>query len=183
MSLRHLILAVVSQSPSTGYEIAQEFDTVASFFWRASHQQIYRELAAMADAGLVRFKAVPQDGKPDKKVYSVTSKGRREFADWFAQPSLMPRPSDALMIKFFAGELGGTERLREQLALARVDHDNYLRMLQAIEKEHYSESLDQMPVWKACIYLSLRLGIARERAWLEWAAFSNKALLELAQRG
>lgn len=182
MSLRHLILAVVSQTPCSGYEIAQEFDAVGSYFWRASHQQIYRELAALNAEGLVRFEAVPQAGKPDKKVYSVTPQGRSAFAQWFAQPPAPPRPSDPLMIKFFAGELGGIERLSEQLAMARRDHEQRLRTLLAIEQEHYSEPVAQMPIWKACLFLALRHGIVREQAWLAWAASSQTVLDDLARR-
>ena len=42
MSLKHLILAVVGTRPATGYEITKEFDEVAGFYWRATHQQVYR---------------------------------------------------------------------------------------------------------------------------------------------
>ena len=55
MSLKHLILALVAARESTGYEITKEFDEVAGFFWRATHQQVYRELGTLADAGLLRF--------------------------------------------------------------------------------------------------------------------------------
>jgi DNA-binding PadR family transcriptional regulator len=176
MSLRHLILALVIQKPSTGYEITREFDAVAGFFWRATHQQIYRELAGMTEAGLVRFKVVGQDSKPDKKVYSITPTGRKAFAAWFAEPVGSPRPSDPLMIKFFAAETGGVGELRRQLSLAQEGHVARLRSLEAVEALHYPEPVEKMPRWKACIYLSLQLGIVRERAWLEWAGTAARVL-------
>lgn len=182
MSLRHVILAVLNQAPATGYDITREFDVVAGFFWKASHQQIYRELATMADDGLVRFKAVAQEGKPDKKLYSITAAGRREFARWFAEPTQIPRASDPLMIKFFAGEVGGIAELRTQLALARAQHRDHLRVLETVQREHYPEPIGEMPPWKACIFLSLSLGLARERAWLDWAEASDKAL-EAIEKG
>jgi PadR family transcriptional regulator AphA len=176
LSLRHVILAVLSQSPASGYDITREFDVVAGFFWKASHQQIYRELAAMAADGLVRFKAVVQDGKPDKKLYSITAAGRREFARWFAEPTPIPRASDPLMIKFFSGKVGGIAELRAQLALARAQHEAQLRVLEGVQREHYPEPIGEMPPWKVCIFLSLSLGLARERAWLDWAETSDRAL-------
>lgn len=176
MSLRYLILALVSQQPSTGYEIAQEFDTVSAFFWKATHQQIYRELGALADEGLLTFRAVAQQGKPDKKVYSVTPAGKKAFAAWYSEPPPPPRRSDALMIKFMAVELAGVGALRGQLAQARAGHEERLAALEAVEREHYAERVEDMPLWKRCLYLSLQHGIMRERAWLDWATMSAQVL-------
>jgi hypothetical protein len=36
--------------------------------------------------------------------------------------------------------------------------------------------MKKMPRWKQLIFMTLRLGMARERAWLEWANESEKAL-------
>ena len=74
--LREVILTVLAHRPMTGYEIARNFDQVLSHFWRASHQQIYRELARMNGDGYVVFRAVAQSGKPEKKLYSLTKAGR-----------------------------------------------------------------------------------------------------------
>ncbi len=181
MSLKHLILALVAQKPSTGYEITYEFDAVSSFFWRATHQQIYRELASLAEDGLLRFKSVEQRSKPDKKVYSITAKGRKAFAAWFAEPGPPSRQTDGLMIKFFSGELGGIGELRNQLRLARAAHEARLKALEAVEAEHYGEPVGEMPRWKQCIYLTLQLGLARERTWLEWAQTSDRILAKDAR--
>lgn len=176
MSLRHLILALVAARESTGYEITKEFDEVAGFFWRATHQQVYRELGTLADAGLLRFSEVEQHGKPDKKVYAITAEGRKAFADWFREPTDPPRAADPLMIKFFAAELVGIDELRRQLANARARREAILAAYEAIQAQHYSEPMKEMPRWKQLIFMTLRLGMARERAWLEWADESEKVL-------
>lgn len=175
MSLRHLILAVLRREPSTGYQVAQEFDLVAGFFWKATHQQIYRELAAMTKADEVEFTAVEQSGKPDKKVYSVTQAGIEEFDTWFAKPTRAPRTHDPLMIKFFAGgdRVGA---LLGQLGHSVQEHERRLAELEQVDKQFYPEPADQMPPGKLCIYLSLQLGIERERAWLAWAERSARLL-------
>ncbi len=72
--LREVILTVLAHRPMTGYEIARNFDQVLSHFWRASHQQIYRELARMSSEGDVVFRAVAQSGKPEKSC--IPSPGR-----------------------------------------------------------------------------------------------------------
>ena len=179
MSLRHLILAVLLREPSSGYQVAQEFDLVAGFFWKATHQQVYRELAGLAKTGFVAFRTVEQTGKPDKKVYSITPAGIDEFNAWFATPTSPPRTHDPLMIKFFAGN-ERIDELARQLNLSIKEHENALAALRKVESEFYPEPTDQMPPWKLCIYLSLQLGIEREMAWLGWAARSAKVLEALA---
>lgn len=178
LSLRHLILAVLQREPSTGYQVAQEFDLVAGFFWKATHQQVYRELAALSKSGHVEFTAIEQTGKPDKKVYSVTRAGIEEFEAWFTTHTTPPRTHDPLMIKFFAGGERVDELVR-QLGHSVRDHEKRLVALEQVEKDFYPEPADQMPAWKLCIYLSLQLGIERERAWLSWAARSAQLLERL----
>ena len=51
-----------------------------------------------------------------------------------------------------------------------------LAALEAVEREHYAERVEDMPLWKRCLYLSLQHGIMRERAWLEWATMSARVL-------
>src|ERR1700704_4104207 len=97
--LREVILTVLAHRPMTGYEIARNFDQVLSHFWRASHQQIYRELARMSSEGDVVFRAVAQSGKPEKKLYSLTRTGRAALKKWVAVPTDRPRPQNDLLVK------------------------------------------------------------------------------------
>lgn len=180
MSLRHLILALVQSRPSTGYEIAQEFSAVAGYFWKASHQQVYRELAAMIEADLVSFVAVSQAARPDKKVYSITPKGLTAFREWFAESLALPRTSDPLMVKIYTGELGGLDELASQLRRSQQQHQAVLADLEAVEREHYSVPLEAMPRWQRLIYMTLRHGLARERTMLNWL---EDCLQELAELG
>lgn len=181
MSLRHLILAVLIKEPSSGYQVAQEFDLVAGFFWKATHQQVYRELAALAQSGHVEFTEIEQVGKPNKKVYSVTASGVEEFDKWFSEPTPIPRSFDPLLIKFFSGGDRIDELIR-QLGYSVDEHRQYLASLEAVEREFYPEPIDQMPPWKACIYLSLSLGIEREKSWLAWAEQSARALASISKK-
>ena len=48
MALGDAILACLTEHPMTGYELAKTFDASIGFFWKADHQQIYRELSRAA---------------------------------------------------------------------------------------------------------------------------------------
>ena len=87
MALTHAILVSLSEQSGSGYELARRFDRSIGHFWRATHQQIYRTLRTMADDGLVQATEVPQQGRPDKKVYAVSEAGRAHLTAWIADPA------------------------------------------------------------------------------------------------
>jgi PadR family transcriptional regulator, regulatory protein AphA len=170
MALKHVILTVLHQGPATGYEIVKEFDDVMGYFWSASHQQVYRDLAQLTEAGLVRFTDVVQGHRPDKKVYELTEAGGEALRAWVDAPLKPPRVQDELLVKLLAGELVGSEALEKLLADQRRLHQERLDTYRAIEKEHFSEApLDQIPALHRLVYMTLRRGILGEEAWLAWA--------------
>ncbi len=86
MALPHAILVSLSEQSGSGYELARRFDRSIGYFWSATHQQIYRTLRVMEDDGWVQATPVVQQGRPDKKVYTVAEAGRAELARWIAEP-------------------------------------------------------------------------------------------------
>ncbi|MEB5557013.1 hypothetical protein GOP97_14690 [Vibrio cholerae] len=73
----HLLALLSEHNRCTGYDLAKMMST--SRVWRASHQQIYRQLNQLAEDGLLSCYEEPQDGKPDRKVYSLTQAGVAKF--------------------------------------------------------------------------------------------------------
>ena len=71
----------------SGYELAKTFDASIGFFWKADHQQIYRELPKLRDRGHIDGHEVVQSGKPNKLVYTLTTEGRAALRHWAAKPS------------------------------------------------------------------------------------------------
>ncbi|MCS6814837.1 MAG: PadR family transcriptional regulator, partial [Cyanobacteria bacterium] len=58
MALSHALLSLLLHQPSSGYDLAKQFDCSVEgsvgFFWGASHQQIYRELTRLEEQGWLR---------------------------------------------------------------------------------------------------------------------------------
>ena len=76
MDVKTLCLGVLTERDLTGYEIKQHFEEAFSHFFVAGYGSIYPALADLTERGLVSCTSVLQEKRPDKKVYSLTQKGR-----------------------------------------------------------------------------------------------------------
>jgi PadR family transcriptional regulator AphA len=168
MALREAILAALVHRPMTGYEIAKDFDQVFAHFWQASHQQIYRELARLSDDGHVVFRVVPQKGKPDKKVYALTAAGRAKLKQWLAEPTEVPKPRAAVLVKLLAGMAIDRPALRQEIARVRQGMRMYLQQLREIRRLCLGQPLESLSDRDSALYLALRRGLLTVQANIEW---------------
>lgn len=114
MALEHAILGFLSREPMTGYDLKTRcFDVAAGHVWTADQAHIYRSLDRLSAQGLVRSRLVPQRGRPDRRVYSITSKGRSELSRWLSQPENPSPVRDPFLLHlFFAPDLPDDEIVR-----------------------------------------------------------------------
>ena len=96
MSLRYALLALLTGSPLTGYEIAKRFGTSVGHVWHAPDSQIYPELHRMAADDLLRATDEAPRGRRTRKTrYDVTPSGEAALAAWASggeQPSIPRDP-------------------------------------------------------------------------------------------
>ena len=166
MALGDAILVCLTERPMTGYELAKTFDSSIGFFWKADHQQIYRELTRLRERGHVQAREVVQSGKPNKLVYTLTAEGKAALRHWAARPSSPPSIKDDMLVRLCALEAIDMEPLRTDL-MARLEHhrDRLARYERVLKKRfpHGAASLDDTGK-----LLALRLGLRHERAVVEW---------------
>lgn len=167
MSLAHAILVLLTDCPQSGYDLAKQFDGSVGFFWQASHQQIYRELAKLEAQQWLEAEAIAQAGRPDKKLYHVTELGQQQLIHWMQQPSNLSSTKEALLVKMFAGTLIPREVMVQELERHRALHAQQLAIYQKIEQQHFSNP-SELPVAEQFRYLTLRKGIGYETDWLTW---------------
>ncbi len=91
MDVRTICLGILTRGDATGYEIKKLFDDDGyQHFVEASFGSIYPALNRMTDEGLVSVREESQEKRPDRKVYSITQKGR----DAFVASLMKPLPED-----------------------------------------------------------------------------------------
>lgn len=166
VALGDAILACLTERPMTGYELAKTFDTSIGFFWKADHQQIYRELSKLRDRGHVRAQEVVQTGKPNKLVYTLTPEGRAALKHWSARPSRPASIKDDLLVRMFALEAVDLDALRADI-MSRLEHhrDRQARYERILAKRFPDGTAPHADLGKL---LNLRLGVRHERAVVEW---------------
>lgn len=107
MDLRHAILGLLSLRPMSGYDLGRAFADSVAHFWHADQSQIYRTLDRLHEAGAIETTVIAQDGKPDRKVHSLTGTGHAELSEWLASPIDRERPKEPFLARlFFAAPLG-----------------------------------------------------------------------------
>lgn len=87
MNVRTVCLSILYDGEATGYEIRRLLvEGEYSYFVEASYGSIYPALAKMEAEGLVTSRTEQQDGKPAKKIYSITDSGRTVFIQALFEP-------------------------------------------------------------------------------------------------
>jgi len=87
MNVRTLCLSVLYTQDASGYEIRKLCtEGGGAYFVEASFGSIYPALAKLEDDELVTSRIEHQDGKPSKKIYSITEAGRAAFCDALHEP-------------------------------------------------------------------------------------------------
>lgn len=167
MSLRMAVLGLLAVEEGSGYALLQRFRNSLGFFWTTTHQQLYKELHALHEEGLVDCQEVEQDGRPDKKVYSLTARGGEALDFLLADAAGPAKVRDPLLVKLFAGARQPPEALRAELAAHRAQHAQTLATYRLLQ-----DHIAALPAKKRARYrhpeMTLRLGIRFEEAWLAW---------------
>jgi len=184
MSLRHGLLGLIKYKPMTGYELSKEFTESLAYFWHATSQQIYKELDTMEKSGWLISERVIQSEKPNKRVYSITAKGKEELLDWLSTPEegvkkFMQGKNPFLMRLAFMGETSD----EQALGMLHAFRNEYLSFAQSLDDVEKIIAEDEavlgpkvMKYWKI---VSLHGEIIR-KARLEWV---EKAIAILENEG
>ena len=167
MALEHAILVSLTEQASSGYDLARRFDKSIGQFWTATHQQVYKVLGRMEQAGWVAATVVAQDGRPDKKIYEVTDAGRAELATWIAEPATPEATRSDLAVKIRGAAEGDLAAVLAEVRRHRELHAGRLDAYLANEKREFPDpgALAGRPLHQ---WVVLRGGIALERSLIDW---------------
>ena len=81
MDVKTVCLGMLTDGPASGYDLKKEFESTFAHFFAAGYGSIYPALSSLSEDGLLTCEEIPQEGKPDRKVYRITDEGRRFLRD------------------------------------------------------------------------------------------------------
>lgn len=163
------LLGFLHEGPKSGYELAATAQGVIGNFWTLTQSQVYRELAWMAEAGLV---TAGERGARDRRPYTLTDAGRDAFAAWVDRPPGPETIRHPLLLTVSFGRFLSPDRLASFLRQHRDAHAELLRTYEAQRRERDTAGASADPYHRA----TLEFGIAYERAVLDWFATAAPAI-------
>src|SRR5262245_41429096 len=97
MSVRHALLALLSDGPKYGLQLRHEFEARTGEVWPLNVGQVYTTLQRLERDGLV---AAEDEEEGPQKGYAITPDGARELSEWLTTPPPAEQPPrDELLIK------------------------------------------------------------------------------------
>ncbi len=173
MSLEGALLGLISSmGPITGYDLTKVFRKSMAHYWHARHGQIYPTLEALKCKGLVSCRKLIQRDRPNKKLYSITEKGRTELLRWLRQPPrLLQMKHEALLRCRFYAHLPAAEAV-QRIRAERSQYEELLEQYRAMELENFGRSKDYPSADAMFGYFTLQRGIMfleESVRWCDWA--------------
>jgi PadR family transcriptional regulator AphA len=181
MSLPHALLGLINYKPLTGYDLKAAFTSSIYMFWNASLPQIYRTLHQMEKKGWVSSSIEHQQGKPNRKIYTVTEKGKQELRTWLSEPLEIPQIKHEMLVKIFFGNQMNKKDLvnliKEQRELSMQFLEKTGREVKPIAENYAVKAgaKDDMRFW----LLTLDFGRRRAQMIVEWC----DAALDVVEKG
>ena len=110
MSIRHALLALLSEGPKYGLQLRQEFESRTGEVWPLNVGQVYTTLQRLERDGLIESDDDVDDEGP-QKGFHITQEGAEELAQWLrTPPDFSSPPRDELVIKVLVAlELPGVD--------------------------------------------------------------------------
>ncbi len=175
-----VLLGLLAIDSMSGYDLGLTIRSSVGHFWNESYGQIYPNLKKLAADGFVTAKMERQKGKPDRRIYSITKKGRERLRKWLAVPPQPEIPRNELLLKLFFGErapagvlIGYVERMVEE-------HSAVLVLLEEAEREGIDKNLQYpgAPYWR----MAAHYGQMEMKAHIAWAKETSAELKKLARK-
>jgi DNA-binding PadR family transcriptional regulator len=135
MDIKTVCLGMLTDGEASGYDMKKCFESSFGHFFPAGYGSIYPALATLARNGLVEFEIVSQEGKPDRKVYSITEKGREALMEGLANSN----PSHKVRSEFLA-----------TLWFAPLLSDKQINTVLENKLEELDETLKLIKEFRAC---------------------------------
>ena len=110
---------------------------------------------------------IPQEGRPNKKLYQVTEFGVEKLKTWLLEPSEPMTIREELLVKVLAAKLIPKSVILQEIERHRQIHSQQLSAYKEMEQQKFSD-ISQLSYEDKCLYVTLRCGIRYETYRIDW---------------
>lgn len=169
MSLKHAILGFLDQKEESGYDLQKKIDSTINHFWPSTQSQIYRTLKELVKDGQVDLRLVYQDGKPNKKNYSITPTGKKELKSWLEADIDLPNHRNQFLVQLFFSDNLDKQKIRGNL--------RHYRSIQMQRLDFIKERTPETPKHKL-YWLIAQNGIMALENEIKWVDLAMETIQE-----
>jgi DNA-binding PadR family transcriptional regulator len=179
VSVRHAMLALLTEGPKYGLRLREEFEARTGEVWPLNVGQVYATLQRLERDGLVESDGTGEEGP--QKGFRITAEGEQELARWLrTPPDLSSPPRDELVMKVLVAlRMPGTdvraviqahrrylvELMQQWTRIKEYDARGDLNTLLAVDAELFR--LDSVVRWLAAA--EARVNRAEADGTMTWA--------------
>ena len=171
MDVKTVCLGMLTQGPASGYDLKKFFESSFGHFFPAGYGSIYPALSALADEGLVRCEEIVQEGKPDRKLYSITKRGRDDLMSALDNPTPSHKVRSEFLATLFFAHLMSDEQIERVLTHRMQEVEQLLELFAGLD-------LSDTSCWPPGAVFVAGFGEAMAKACKEYIDSNRNLLFE-----
>jgi PadR family transcriptional regulator AphA len=115
MSLRFALLGLLAVQPASGYDLKRAINRSTYFIWNATGPQIYNTLHKLREEDYITSRSLPQTGKPDKQIHTITANGKAALKKFVSEPIHAAVTRDEVLLRIFFGNFASKSAIKREL--------------------------------------------------------------------
>jgi PadR family transcriptional regulator AphA len=163
MSLRFALLGLLAVEPASGYDLKRAINRSTYFIWNATGPQIYNTLHKLREEGYITSESLPQRGKPDKQIHTITARGKAALKEFMSEPIRASVTRDEVLLRIFFGNFASKNTIKRELA-AYLDRIRRERATMEATEARITAHPGRRHEARRFQLLSLRIKVAQIRA-------------------
>jgi len=178
--VRYALLALLNEQRDYGYRLKRRFDDRVGAIWHLNIGQVYQTLRTLERAGMIAAidgldgAGATHEPYPARRLYELTTRGRRVLEQWLQRPPIRPRPfRDETLIRLLVFE---PRRTAEALARISAQENLYRRHLSRLTAQKRRSSTKGNGAAAAISRLGLEAAVLHTEAHIKWLTYCRQWL-------
>jgi DNA-binding PadR family transcriptional regulator len=145
-SVDYCLLGLLGERPLHGYELHRELSrkTGLGLVWTVKQAQLYATLSKLEGEGLIAAALVAQEGRPPRRVFHLTPRGRTAFAEWSMSPASRKDFKLDFLAKLYFARRAGQSAAETLVSAQRGSCSAWIDEMRARSGSCESGSLDDL---------------------------------------